>query len=395
MVNTADEAEIPRIISVDDHIQEPPDIWTKRLPRKYEDVGPRVEREQIEYTSTDGDHATMWGDVWYYESQRYELINQANAADSPPGDVDLQPITFDQVRPGSWRAEDRLADMDLDHVEKSLCFPNTWVRFCGQRFLFGEDRELALLCVRAYNDFLAEDWVGKSDGRLFGVAIVPLWDPQLAADEVRRNAAREGLRAVAFSELPTRLGLPSLYSGEWDAFIEACNETGTLICIHVGSSSTSVISSEDAPRAISTLHHYCQSSLSLSDWLLSGTLARNPNIQLMFSEAQAGWMPFLIGRLDRKWSEGYKFYDMWRDLPELPSTYFRNQVFACVTEDPAALMFVEGFGADNFCFETDYPHPDGSFPRSMDAARRQFGHLPPETLHKIVRGNAERLLAGR
>jgi predicted TIM-barrel fold metal-dependent hydrolase len=395
MSKTPDEVEIPFIISVDDHIQEPPNVWVDRLPRKYTDIGPRVLRERVEFTGTDGGSTTMWGDVWYYEDQRHELLNQGNAADTPPGDVDAQPIIFDEVRPGSFRAEDRLKDMDLDHVEKSLCFPNTWVRFGGQRFLDGEDRELALLCVRAYNDFLAEDWVGKSNGRLFGVGIVPLWDPELAAAEVRRNAEKEGMRAVAFSELPTRLGLPSLYSGSWDVFIEACNDTGTLICIHVGSSSASLSSSDDAPGGIRTLHHYCQSSLSLSDWLLSGALARNPNIRLMYSEAQAGWMPFLIGRLDRKWVEGYKFYDVRKNLPELPSTYFRNQVFACVTEDPAAVMFVDSFGVDNFCFETDYPHPDGSFPRSVEAARRQFGHLSTESIYKIVRGNGDRLLTDR
>lgn len=389
------DVEIPLIVSVDDHIQEPPDLWTQRLPKKYADVWPRTVYEEVEYRAKDGSSRKAWGDVWYYEKQRYAATMSSVSGDAPPDLVDWHPITYDEIRPSTFRAADRLAAMDEDKVEKSLCFPNQFVRFCGQRFLFGEDRELAELCVRAYNDFLADEWAGPSGGRLYGAAIVPLWDPQLAAAEVRRNAGRPGLRAVAFSELPTRLGLPSLYTGEWEPFLQACDETGTLICIHVGSSSTETISSDDAPVGMRTLHHFSNTALSLSDWLLSGSLPKHPSIQLMYSEGQAGWMPFLMGRLDRKWAEGYEMMGLGVNLPELPSTYFRNQVFACVTEDPAAVMFLDSFGADNICFETDFPHLDGSFPNSVRAAQKQFGALSPENLHKVIRGNALKLLEGR
>ena len=123
------------------------------------------------------------------------------------------------MRPGSFRADDRLSDMDINGVEASQCFPNMFVRFCGQRFLSGKDPDLALLCVRAYNDWMVEEWAGPSGGRLVPLCIVPLWDAELAAEEVERNAAR-GVRAVCFSELPGNLGLPSIHSGYWDRFID-------------------------------------------------------------------------------------------------------------------------------------------------------------------------------
>jgi predicted TIM-barrel fold metal-dependent hydrolase len=392
-VSTDNDLEIPWIISVDDHIQEPPTLWTDRLPRKYADTAPRVRREEVTYTNSKGVTSKRWGDVWYFADQRFELIMEYTAADAPADSFDGDPVTYDEIRPGTYIAADRLRDMDADHVEKSLGFPNGWVRFCGQRFLRGEDRELALLCVQAYNDFLVEEWSGPSDGRLLGVGIVPLWDGKLAADEVRRNAAR-GIRTVAFSELPSRLGLPSLYSGYWDDFVGACDETGTIICIHVGSSSATITSSDDAPIGVSSLCNFASSALSMSDWLISGVLPRHPNVKLMYSEAQAGWMPFVTGRLDRKWNEGYAAYGITREaLPELPSTYFERQIFACVTDDPAALMFMDRFGADNICYETDYPHPDGSYPNSVAVARKLFGGLSAENIYKIVRGNAERLLA--
>jgi predicted TIM-barrel fold metal-dependent hydrolase len=393
MTSTA-ASEFPLIISVDDHIQEPPDLWTERLPARYAGVGPRVLREEVDYVNSSGAADKKWGDVWYYEDQRYELIAEYAAAGTPADTMDSDPITYDEMRPGVYKMAERLEDMTLDHVEKSLCFPNGFVRFCGQRFANGNDKELSLLAVRAYNDYLADEWTAPSRGRLFAVGIVPLWDPQLAAEEVYRNAARPGMRAVAFSELPTRLGLPSLYTGAWEPFIKACDETATLICIHVGSSSTSAISSPDAPRGISALCHFGNSALSMCDWILSGALPLNPNIRLMYSEAQAGWIPFLIERFNRKWGEGYKAYGLNKNVPEVPSTYFKNQIYACVTDDPAAIMYLDMFGADNFCFETDYPHPDGSFPHSEAVARKLFGHLEPDNIYKIVRGNAERLLTG-
>jgi hypothetical protein len=164
--------------------------------------------------------------------------------------------------------------------------------------------------------------------------------------------------------------------------------------MHIGSSSTSAVSSEDAPRGVSALCNFTNSALSMSDWLLSGIVAKRPNIRLMYSEAQAGWIPFLMARLDRKWHEGYAAYGITKDaLPELPSTYFQNQIFACVTDDPAAIMYMDRFGSDNLCFETDYPHPDGSFPHSESVARKLFSELSAENIYKIVRGNAERLFA--
>ena len=98
----------------------------------------------------------------------------------------------------------------MNHVEASLSFPN-YPRFCGQIFLRGNDKELSKLCVEAYNDWQVDEWCAGSDGRLIPLCLVPLWDAELAAAEVRRNAAR-GVRAVAFSELPPWLGLPSIHS---------------------------------------------------------------------------------------------------------------------------------------------------------------------------------------
>lgn len=181
-------------------------------------------------------------------------------------EIKLEVITYEQMRPGSFSVPDRLADMDVNHVQSALCFP-TFPRFCGQTFTEAKDRELGLLGVRAYNDWMVEEWCGpEANGRLIPLTLIPLWDARLAAAEVRRNAAR-GVRAVAFSEIPPHLGLPSIHTDEWDPFLEACNETGTVIAMHIGSSSRMPSTSADAPLG-RRLHHHLRQLL-----LLDGGLA--------------------------------------------------------------------------------------------------------------------------
>src|SRR5262249_12727009 len=149
--------------------------------------------------------------------------------------------------------------------------------------------------------------------------LVPLWDPDLAAAEVRRNAAR-GVNAAVFSEVPAWLGLPSIHSGEWDRFFQACDETGTVICIHIGSGSKTLLTSEDAPVAVNSVMVFANSGASMLDFVTSGVMARFPNLKLLFAEAQIGWVPYVIARADDMWHQmPWAFEDR---LPEPPSTYY-------------------------------------------------------------------------
>ena len=146
--------------------------------------------------------------------------------------------TYEDFRPGTYNQKARLADMDTNHVEAALNYPNIFPRFAGQGFAERDDKDFALLCLQIYNDWMIDEWCGGAGrGRLIPLTLIPLWDPHLAAAEVRR-CADKGAHAIAFSENPTKLGLPSLYSGKWDPFLAACDETETTISMHIGSSST-------------------------------------------------------------------------------------------------------------------------------------------------------------
>jgi predicted TIM-barrel fold metal-dependent hydrolase len=389
-------ARIPPLVDTDAHVVEPPTVWSSRLPAKWRDVGPRIEYlpagtpvldggGYIEAPGTDGP-PVAW---WRYEDHLYSVKRLIAAAGYPADEITMQGVTFDEMRPGCWQPVERLADMDLNGVEAQLSYPN-YPRFCGQLFLRGKDRDLALACVRAYNDWMVDEWCGDSGGRLVPLCLVPLWDAELAAEEVRRNAAR-GVRAVAFSEVPAYLDLPSIHSGFWDPFFRACEETSTVVCMHIGSGTKTPQTSRDAPDAVASIIIFGNSVASMTDFMLSGVLHRFPGLKLMYAECQAGWIPYLLERADDVWDTHRGWSNSKTNCPEPPSTYYYRQIHSCFFKDPVGVDLLERIGPDNVTFETDYPHQDGTWPYSRETAAAQFGHLDEVTIRKLARGNAIRL----
>ena len=389
-------ADIPRIISVDDHVVEPPDLWTSRLPAKYQDRCPRVERDSAVFNFEGGEFTYQKGvpggaecDWWLYDDLVYPFPKLSAASGFET--LDVEPVTFDQIRPGGWKQADRLADMTANHVDASLCFPNVLPRFCGQTFLEREDKELALLCVQAYNNWMIDEWcAGDARGRLIPLTLIPLWDPAAAALEVHR-CADKGSFAVAFSENPYHLGLPSIHDKDrfWDPFLTACQETDTVVCMHIGSSSKMPATSPDAPFSVSSTITFANAMGSMCDYILSGVFVRFPRLRVSYAEGQVGWMPYIIERMDKIWAErGDASFGI--DLPEPPSTYIPGHIWGCIFDDEIGLKNRDVIGMDQICFEVDFPHADSTFPHTLAVATRicDAAGLADEEIYKLMRGNA-------
>ena len=164
-------SDIPRIISVDDHVVEPPDLWSARLPAKYRERGPRVERDKAKFSFIGGVFSFErgvddgeWCDFWLYDDLVYPFPKLSAAIGFP--DLDNTPVTFDEIRPGCWKQPERLQDMADNHVDASICFPNVLPRFAGQTFMERNDKDLALECVKVYNDWMIDEWcAGDGQGQ--------------------------------------------------------------------------------------------------------------------------------------------------------------------------------------------------------------------------------------
>jgi predicted TIM-barrel fold metal-dependent hydrolase len=390
------ELETPKIISVDDHVVEPPGLWQERLPTRFRDVGPRVERRQGAIDWIDG--KPTWRasqglgagpvDVWLYEDLVWPLprgMGQSGFEHEPA----YEAITYDRLLPACYDQAARLEAMDRNHTEASVTFPS-FPRFCGQTFLEASDKELALLCVRAYNDWMIDEWGGGAGhGRLIPQVIVPLWDVGLAAVEVRRCAAK-GAHAVTFSEQPVHLGLPSIYSGYWEPLWQACEDTATTVSIHIGSSSRMPTTSPDAPPELD-LSINCENAINaFCDWLISGVLHRFGSIKLALSEGQVGWMPFFLERMDLVWRDSHMYSQLKDRLPEPPSHYVPGRVYGCIFNDPVGLRNRDLIGMGQIMLETDFPHADSTYPRSRELAEETTARagLDDHERWQLLRGNA-------
>jgi len=398
--------EIPKIISVDDHVVEPSHVWQNWLPEKFKERGPRVIRERFgKMTLISGAKYDMpidpdgtWGDAWLYEDE-IVYVHKSHVAiplsATPGGDkskfdrskMTMTPMTYEEMRPGCYDRDARIKEFEENWVDGSPPVP-TFPRFCGQTFYEAKDKELALACVEAYNNWMVDEWCGA--GVNLPLCLIPLWDADMAAAEVRRNAER-GVHAVAFSELPTKLGLPSIHSGYWDPFFQACNDTDTVVCMHVGSSSTNPVGSPDAPKGAGAAIAFNNSMASLGEYLW-GVLPKFDKLRIAYSEGQVGWIPYAIERSDYVWDH----HDGWMEnkdvLAEKPSTYYYDRVFGCFTSDFHGMKNLEAVGVNQVCFETDYPHTDTSWPTTKEDITSMLEGVSDELAYKVVRGNAISML---
>ena len=384
------------IISVDDHVIEPPHTWQSRLPSRLKEVGPRVA-------------VRNGSDTWLYEDKAISVNGLVTQAGWEKQDLSPLPVSYGDMRASCYDPAARIVDMDADGVLASLCFPNL-PRFCGQLFMEGRDRELGRLCIEAYNDFMLEEWCGVEPGRFIPAIIIPLWDPTLAAKEIERCAAL-GALVVSFSENPADLGLPSIHdpSRFWDPAFRAVEDAGMTLGIHIGSSSRKPEAMPFAPPTIPSALMGWRSATTCMEWIFSDVFIRFPRLRITLSEGGIGWIPMALDRADysftknRAWADRYEYHkDMtitdlgpdsthWPYEDLLPSDIFRAHVRGCYipTQDTFASETIRQLGAEYVLAETDFPHADSSFPTTGKLLSQQLGSLSDDDQLAVRRGNAE------
>ena len=255
--------------------------------------------------------------------------------------------------------------------------------------------------------------VWQGPGRYIPLTLIPLWDPNLAAAEVRRTA-EIGSRGIAFSENPAMLGLPTIQSRDryWDPLLAACEETSTVVCMHIGSASKTTMMSDESPMLVTmSWSPPLLIAGAMIEWIFSPVVHRFPGIKVALSEGGIGWMPFFLEkatqvldrhrywmargdvRLDPLSGHAVVSREGAVDLDESFSVVetFRRHIFGCFIEDLHGVRNIDMIGVDNVMIETDYPHSDSTWPNCLDHAKKQLASLNDVDRYKIMRGNAERL----
>jgi predicted TIM-barrel fold metal-dependent hydrolase len=367
------------VISVDDHLIEPPDLFEGRIPAALAERAPRV-------VETPGGPQ-----MWVYEERTYPNIGLNAVAGRPRQSWSMDPARFDEMRPGCYEIEARITDMDLNGVWASLCFPSLVAGFCGAVFSGSRDPELGLACVRAWNDWHLEVWAGAHPERIIPLQLPWLADPAVAAEEVRANAAR-GFKAVSFPEFPSQLGFPSIFTDVWEPFFAACQDTQTVVCLHTGASSWAPLPSPDPPFELLPTLFPVNALVAAAEWVWSGVPLRFPRLAVAFSEGGMGWVPMLLDRLDYvlHHSGSGSAENHWpSDL--LPSEVLKRNFWFCSIDDPSVVELRERIGVDHIMVESDYPHADSTWPDTQAVLRASMGHLPQDELRRMAAGNAAAL----
>ena len=363
------------VISVDDHVVEPAHTFEGRIPKHLADKAPRI-------IETPQGHQ-----VWEFEGQTFTQVGMNAVAGRRKETVKLEPFRFEHMRPGCYDIGPRVKDMDLSGVWASVNFPSQITGFCGRVFFNAQDKELGMACIKAWNDWLFEEWHEPYPERIVPLGITFLSDPELAVAEIRRCGER-GFTAMTFPERPHMIGLPSLWDRDhWDPIMQAMVDTDMAICLHVGSSGLN-----QAPPGAPSLQLGATlfSAVSLNacaEWVWSGYAVRMPKLKIVMSEGGIGWVAMLLDRLDNIIDRSG--YGLGWD--ERPADVLKRNFWFCTIDDPSTIDTRHRIGVENIMFETDYPHGDGTWPDTQLVLEKAWGHIPPAELRAMCSENAARV----
>lgn len=180
----------------------------------------------------------------------YAQLGLNAVAGKPREQIGTDPVRFEEMIPGCYDPAARVKDMDLDGVQAAALFPS-FPRFAGTLFGTLEDRALALLCVRAWNDYVLDEWCAPYPGRFIPMIILPHWDIRQSIDELKRVEDRN-IRAISFPENPAKLGHPSFHSDHWDPLFAELTDRDIVACLHFGTWGQVTLTADDAPMAVLT-----------------------------------------------------------------------------------------------------------------------------------------------
>jgi predicted TIM-barrel fold metal-dependent hydrolase len=369
------------IIDADTHVTEPPDLWQKRLPKKYRDDGPRV---------VDG---AFGGQAWLAPNGRTMPVTRlANTAGVAPNDWDLIPKDgYNSMRSGGWDPADRIADMNIDMVDIHLVFPTYAFMVCD-----ANDHDLYIASIQAYNDWIAE-FCSYAPDRLFAYGIMPSSSVDDAIAEATRVRKTHDMRSVVLRTWPN--GSTVAKHAVDDAFWSAAEDLDISVACHVGFNIIGEGSKEghddpDMLMSMATLPFINQEKLAIdampvaSTMILGGVLERHPRLRFGLIEVGIAWVPFFLEQSN----DNYMRHRFWTNshLPMPPSEYWARQCYASFQVDTYGLANRHRVGMDTIMWTSDYPHAGSDWPYARERINAQVGLFPEDEKRLILCDNAAR-----
>jgi len=359
------------LVSVDDHVVEPPNTFIDHYPAHKKDSAPRIVAERDR-------------EYWSWEGQRYSSHALNAVVGRPRNEYGVEPLSYEHMRPGCYDVKARIEDMDVNGVLGSICFP-TFARFGGNTFLNQPNREAALLAVRAYNDWHVHDWCGAAPGRLIPLICLPLWDMKATLEELSRMS-KLGVHAVTFPDNPTRLGLPSVHNEYWEPFWKACSDFAMVINCHIGSGEPPQHPSDETPHDAWIINMPMTIAFAAGDWTVAEFWDRYPKLRMALSEGGIGWVPYFLERADFTYEHHHEWThtDFGKDKP---SDRFKRHIITCFIDDQFGIRNLHDMNEDMVTWECDYPHSDTVWPNCPEYLWKCVKDLSASRIDKITHAN--------
>ncbi|GIX48888.1 MAG: amidohydrolase [Candidatus Tectimicrobiota bacterium] len=378
-----------RLISSDGHLEVLPERWTSRVPKPYRDRAPRTVR------LPDG------GDAILIEGQPLqEAFFLDLRAGRPEGQWQPFGLRIEDTA-GTGSPEQRVREQEMDGLDAEVLFP-AMVAGPGLWRSISHD-EVYRAVIRAYNDWLAEEYCAVAPERLLGLGVIPWTNVEDAVAELH-HCARQGLKGVVLGVLPSGQGYPTPAD---DRFWAAALDVQMPVTVHVGFNRTGPRATQptfrypkEPPEVMRRLrrpflewvaHFGLPPALSVTQLILAGVFDRFPALRVFFAETRLGWVPFWLESADLwyqrhlPWAEQYLGFQR---LKELPSTYARQHIYWSVQYERVAIELRHHLGVDHILFATDFPHIECEWPNSRAVLARLYADVPAAERDRIWAGNA-------
>ncbi len=361
------------IVSVDDHIVEPPNMYDNHLTGPQKAFAPEMRKDENGI------------DFWLYEGQRRGSIGLNAVVGRLKEEYGCEPVSLQQMRKGAWDIHSRIEDMNANGILSSLNFPSV-IGFDGDLFHKFENKQNALVILRAYNDWHIDEWCGLYPGRNIPNAVLPYWDIKELVAEIKRVAAK-GCHNLSFTDNPATKGFPSIHNPYWEPMWKACAENDMVINIHIGSGVSAPHASMESPIGAWITTMPIAIVNSASDWLHLEALQRYP-LKISLSEGGIGWIPYFTERADFSFGQHNAWTHQSFGQGRKPSDVFKEHFLTCFIDDKFGLANVDAIGEDNIAYECDYPHSDCLWPEAPELLHASLKHLSDRVIDKISHLNS-------
>lgn len=363
------------LVSVDDHITEPGNMFDNHLSNGNLATAPKL------LTTGQGT------DYWLYQGMKMPSVGLNAVAGRVPEEYGYEPTALSQLREGSYNVHARIGDMDVNGIAASLNFASC-VGFDGGVFHRAQDKAMALVHLRAYNDWHVDEWCGAYPGRFIPCGLLPTWDIDATVSEVKRLADK-GCHAVSLNENPTKQGLPSIHNAYWEPLWKAVSDHDTVICLHIGAGNPAPHASMETPIEAWITTMPISIVVGAADWLHLEALHRYPTMKIALSEGGIGWVPYFMERADFSHAR-HKAWTHSGFAGTKPSEVFRKHFMTCFIDDAFGLKNLADIGEDMVAYECDYPHSDSLWPKVPETLWESVRLLGEERIEKVTHRNAMR-----